>query len=327
MNKDDNPTWVTREQIRNAYIFMLGREPESETAYEALTNLSDLYALRAIVLSSEEYKARVQMVAEARSRSATIFIHLEKTGGTTLHNILAAYYAADQVAPSHYGFLRDFVFLEGIYDLYSCHIDYETALAIPKASKRFVSLFRRPIDRLISEYRFWRSHPTGEQPEDIEILAKALSPEEFFDHPYIRTLSVINNYYLHTFGPPNFSLISATRTAANEAIQIARRRIKILHALGITDRMEESVEIICRTLGFEPPIYFETFHRTDNFPSEDPRFATVPGVELTPQLRRAMEDLTCYDDLLFDFAVAEFDRRIEAAGTSPKPEPRLAGSR
>ena len=44
MNEDDNPTSVTREQIRNAYIFMLGREPESETAYEALTNLSDLYA-------------------------------------------------------------------------------------------------------------------------------------------------------------------------------------------------------------------------------------------------------------------------------------------
>jgi hypothetical protein len=327
MDKDENPQRVTREQIRDAYIFMLGREPESETAYRAQSELSDLYQLRAIVLTSEEYRSRVQMVAEAQSRSATIFIHLEKTGGTTLHNVLAAHYAADQVAPSHYGHLRDFSFIEGIYDLYSCHIDYETALTIPKASKTFVSLFRRPVDRLISEYRFWRSHPTGELTEDLEILAKALPAEEFFDHPYIRSLSTINNYYLHTFGPANFSLTSATRSAANEAFQIARRRIKILHALGITDRMAESVEIICRTLGFEPPVHFETFHRTDNFPAEDPRFAEVPAVEVTPQLRDAMKELTRYDDLLFDFAVAEFDRRIESARTSVQQEPRLASSR
>jgi hypothetical protein len=49
---------VTREQIRNAYILILGREPESEDAYAAYADVRSVFELRGILMSSEEAVSR-----------------------------------------------------------------------------------------------------------------------------------------------------------------------------------------------------------------------------------------------------------------------------
>jgi hypothetical protein len=49
---------VTREQIRDAYIQILGREPESADAYAAHAKVRSNFELREILMSSEEARSR-----------------------------------------------------------------------------------------------------------------------------------------------------------------------------------------------------------------------------------------------------------------------------
>ncbi len=189
MSENRGVPHVTREQVRDAYVFLLGREPEFEEAYRTHERHESLVQLREAILSSDEYRARLHSLIEAYNRETVVFIHLEKTGGTTLHNVLTANYAPDRASPSHYSYLSEFSLIDNTYDFFSCHIDYDTALRIPRASKQFVALFREPVERLISQYRFWRSHPVSSSSGEYDPsrLAKELSPEDFFNHPQIRT--------------------------------------------------------------------------------------------------------------------------------------------
>lgn len=143
-------------------FFCSGGNRKSEEAYRTHEGHASLFYLREAILSSDEYRARLNSLIEAYNRETVVFIHLEKTGGTTLHNVLLANYAPDRASPSHYSYLSDFSLIDNAYDFFSCHIDYDTALRIPRASKRLVALFREPIERLISQYRFWKSHPLSD---------------------------------------------------------------------------------------------------------------------------------------------------------------------
>ncbi len=173
-----------------------------------------------------------------------VFIHLEKTGGATLHNVLKANYAPERASPSHYSYLSDFSLIDNTYDLFSCHIDYDTALRIPRASKQLVALFREPTERLISQYRFWRSHPvSGSSAKyDPSRLAKELSPEEFFNHQYVRPLPMINNYYLTTFWRLQYVIFPCCQLRGNSLKPSTSpcNEARLYPALGLTHRMREN---------------------------------------------------------------------------------------
>ena len=142
-------------------FFYLGGSQNSEEAYRTHEKHASLVHLREAILSSDEYRRRLHSIIEAYNRETVVFIHLEKTGGTTLHNVLAMNYAPDRASPSHYSYLSDFSLIDNTYDFFSCHIDFDAALRIPRASKRLVALFREPVERLISQYQFWKSHPVS----------------------------------------------------------------------------------------------------------------------------------------------------------------------
>jgi Sulfotransferase family len=337
MSENRGVPHVTREQVLYAYVFLLGREPESEEAYRTHEKHASLVHLREAILSSDEYRRRLHSINEAYNREAVVFIHLEKTGGTTLHNVLAMNYAPDRASPSHYSYLYDFSLIDNTYDFFSCHIDFDTALRIPRASKRLVALFREPVERLISQYRFWKSHPvsTSSGEYDPSRLAKELGPEDFFDHPQVRPLPMINNYYLTTFGPAMRSLSLLNQEEKLRALQVAMQRVQSLHALGLTHRMADSIELISHGLGFPAPKTFETFHRTDDLPAREPGFQKVPTVKMTYRLRGLLDELTYYDSALYEAAVVEFDLRIAAmrlggqakAGARKRPAPGKPTSR
>jgi hypothetical protein len=90
------------------------------------------------------------------------------------------------------------------------------------------------------------------------------------------------------------------------------QRVQSLHALGLTHRMAESIELISHGLGFPAPKAFETYHRTDDLPAQEPGFQKVPTVKLTYRLRGLLDELTYYDSALYEAAVVEFDLRIAA---------------
>lgn len=112
----------------------------------------------------------------------------------------------------------------------------------------------------------------------------------------------------------SFSWFDQRRTSLSKedlsrALEEAKRQIRALTALGITERFDRSAELICRVLNLRPQSSIEAVHVTDNFPALDSRFRRVDAVAMTPRLAAALEDLTVYDQELYRFAVDEFERR------------------
>lgn len=315
---------VTREQIRTAYVLLLDREPESEKAYQAQALCTDLAQLRRVVVNSVEYRFRQRRIIEAQSREALFFFHLEKTGGTTLREVIAMNFTPEKIAPHDPApYQNKFAYTESTQDFFSGHFDFESVIAIPRAKKKLISMFRSPTERLISRYRFHRGmRLSGNSSVDNDFnLAKKLDPEDYFNHRLIRCSPLVDNYYLRIFG---LSLLHENRIDGLgkdlEAFDVAKQRIQGLDALGITERMTESVGLICRTFGFPVPVKFESYNRTDDLPALDSRASPVPPVEKTPRLREALADLTRYDDLLFEAALEEFDRRLLSGPNSENPK-------
>jgi Sulfotransferase family len=310
---------VTREQIRDAYICLLGREPESEQAYQAHMEVKSITDLRYILMLSQEYRTLFQSILRAQERGALVFIHMERTGGSTLHNILATNFTPEKIAPLEEDVLRSFSPFDSVkYDFFSGHCDYEIALAIPRPAKKFVSLFRKPAERLVSFYRFCRSHPLNEDlgQKHPYRLANTLSAEDFFSHSAIRSWTKANNNYLRVFGTSLERPIDPT--VEHAALSLAAERIKNLDAIGLTHRMDESVRIICKSLGFPVPERFESL------PARHPQLENVPPVEMTERLAKALEELTCHDEMIYQAAVDEFERRLQA---EDKREDAAAGSK
>ena len=157
---------VTRDEIRAAYVCLLGREPESETAYSVHCSHKDVFQLRRALLESEEYLERMAAIRHAQQKDALFFIHMEKTGGTTLHHELARNFDPGEVSPPHYGFLSDYMMSEARYAFFSGHFNYDAVLNTPRRTRRVVSIFRDPVERLKSEYRFSRSHPVPDNQDE-----------------------------------------------------------------------------------------------------------------------------------------------------------------
>ena len=305
---------VTREQIRDAYICVLGREPESEQAYQAHMEVKSITDLRYILMLSLEYRSLFQSILQAQERDTLVLIRMERTGGTTLHNILAANFTPDKVAPLEEDVLRSFSPFDSVkYDFFSGHCDYEIALAIPRPAKKFVSLFRKPAERLVSFYRFCRSQPPTADlgQKHPYCLANTLSAEDFFSHSAIRSWAKANNNYLRVFGTSLERSIDPTDERA--ALSLATERIKHLDAIGLTHRMDESVRIICKSLGFPVP------ERSESLPARHPQLENVPPVEMTAPLAKALEELISYDEIIYQAAVDEFERRLQAGGKSERP--------
>jgi hypothetical protein len=252
-------------------------------------------------------------------RETLAFIHLQKTGGTSLRTMLERQFPADRRCPIRGDKLHLLSVAElGQYDFFSGHFDRCSLRFIPRNDIKTIALFREPRARLISFYRFLRSHPVRDEFANDRLmrLANELSAEEFFERPETRVHVGVNNHYLIALGG-SYAWFEYTRTALtkqdfSEALEEAKRQIRTLTALGITERFNQSVEIIWHSLKFGTPPSIAAVDVTDKLSEVDTRFQKVDPVVMTPRLAEALSELTKYDDELYRFAVAEFDRRYSA---------------
>jgi len=316
---------ISAEEVRYGYLFVLGREPESEIAIARHAQNADIPQFRDALLRSEEFRAKHSALLPGLTghpfatwdREAVAFIHVPKTGGSSLYNILRGRFSRDRICPERLNQLHLHSAAElGWYDFFAGHFDYMSKNFIPRQRVRCLSILRDPIRRLISLYRFSRSHtPTGEFASNKMVaLANEFCVEEFFEHKYVTSLSTINNSYLFTFGS---SLEDKTEALAEEGFRArtlaqATQRILGLEAIGITERFQDSVETIFTSLGFAVPPTCTPAMVTDDLPGFNARFARVPPVVMTARLARALAPLTKYDQIIYDVARQEFERHRSA---------------
>jgi hypothetical protein len=335
------------EYVRWAYRLLLGREPDSLKAVQNNPYKNDRQSLIRQVLNSDEFRQSPEVHRYTAlfatpndnpyaswNKAAIAFIHLPKTGGTTLSTLLKACFSPDRICPQGYNALHFYSPVElARYDLFVGHYDYFSLNFIPRQHVRRLSIVRDPVERLISFYRFARTHSPRDKFANVWTkLANELSVEEFYEHELAISSRSINNSYLFSFGSSMDD--DATLTALTSApialdattpdaraddefcgpiLARATQRILDLDAIGLTERFQESVEIIFATLGFLFPQSITPVMVTDEFAASDARFSRVPPAAMTARLSRALERLTKYDRILYDVAKGEFERRRSSA--------------
>jgi hypothetical protein len=322
----------SREDVLHGFRLILGREPEDQQAIDAHMNIPTVAELRRTLLVSSEFQGKYKTMRPdthdhpglAMEREAVVFIHMPKTGGTTLGALLKGQFPADRVCPVWEDKLHLLSVAElGQYDFFAGHFDRSSICLIPRKEIKTIVLFREPRARLISYYRFLRAHPNRDEFANDACIrdAHALTAEEFFEYPPIRQLVLVYNHYLIALGA---SLswyerklgLPLSKEEISRALEEAKRLIRATTAIGITERFDQSVELICKTLHLQRPPSIASLHVTSDFVELDARFRRVEPVTMTPRLASALDELTVYDEELYRFAAQEFERQCAELGVS-----------
>jgi hypothetical protein len=101
-------------------------------------------------------------------------IHIPKTAGTSITSVIAKSFKREDICPGRTMLDYKDKGEEELakYKFYKGHIYYEFAIEkLPKDTK-FVTVLREPVERVISLYKFWRSHPQNffEDPSIPDII-------------------------------------------------------------------------------------------------------------------------------------------------------------
>lgn len=326
---------VSREDVRNGFRFILGREPENHLTLLKYMLFPSVESFRSHLIGSDEFQGKLKwpvmvfqgQVQDANThpfasvdRPATAFIHLQKVGGTTFRSLLAPNFEKNRVCQVLENKLHLLSLAElAWFDLFSGHFDYASTELIQRRRVRTLAFFREPRQRLVSFYRFIRSHPPVDEfanSRSVE-LANTLGAEEFFEHPEIRAAPEVFNHYLLAFGMSSYEIERAgpldVKAVTPQVLDRAKQNVRGLTGIGLTERFDESVETLFEALGFRVPRRITPLHVTDRLGKTDARFSKVEPVAMTPRLDAALDDLVKFDEELYRVAVAEFERRRRPA--------------
>jgi hypothetical protein len=315
---------LTREEVIWGFRFCLGRDPTDDATIEKFLQMPDYHALRESLMSQPEFVSRMtKRLRQAPAqpfvqfeRPAVVFIHVQKTAGTSLTKLLLESFPQGRRCPERFNRLDSYSTAElAQFDAYSGHFDLFSTYLIPRRNVFRFTMLRKPAERLISFYRFARAHPPRPAllADPLFGLARTSSAEEYFEQDVIRKSRWINNHYRVVFSG---SLCPAQSLPANQEWQArplegtlanAVENMRSLDGIGITDHFDDSVAMIFGALKLPvPQRQQQRLMSTDKMP------VPVAAVDMTPRLESALHDLIEEDDIIFAAACEEFDRRLAA---------------
>jgi hypothetical protein len=123
----------------------------------------------------------------AYDRPALVFLHAEKTAGTSLQNMLIRSYGETAVYHEH----ADTLYCRSPrelapYSVFAGHFNHDTLRYMPRSKKLLLTVVREPKARLQSLYNFLRAHEPESPSWDSGMeLANQLDIMEFLEHPKI----------------------------------------------------------------------------------------------------------------------------------------------
>ena len=223
-----------------------------------------------------------------------VFLHVFKTGGTSLQQWLAEHYES-RFVPSDPSSFRDRVLGSecGVrrHDLIAGHMFAEHALRFSDTHTT-LTVLRKPEAQLMSA--LWHVYVNAES-----------ARSELFDPGSLRALIKVAEQLATTgagmqalfFAPSSIDMSDPNQRKAKT--EEALGRLAHIDVVGITERMPETLELFANRLGIEPP-------------EETPHFRNAgSGLHgLTPELREILRHHLEIDQKLYDAAVRRFERDL-----------------
>ena len=196
------------------------------------------------------------------------FLHIQKTAGTTIMNILDSYFDLDSIYPEQFWnkllpkFPHDFT----KYKLVRGHFGYGVHRILPKKPV-YITMLRDPIERTISDYEHIRRDKIKAKkpvPKNETILDALKDPKtrRTFVNPqtgYIGLdLDIVK--LTRTWEPQRQSKfifrtplkVATKKTPEEELLSNAKRHLDDFAFVGIVEKFEESLFLLYYTFGWKP---------------------------------------------------------------------------
>jgi hypothetical protein len=181
-----------------------------------------------------------------------IFLHIEKTAGTTAHHILAQHFTEDQICPERFGDMT--YWNEGNfapYRYFSMHASLRMLNPIPQPRK-IVTFLREPVARLLSHYNFWRSMRddfVARENLDYIRYVKALDLKTLLSPQSLAILPQFWNIYTQRLaGDLHISPSGKPWRDELEVLETALENLSNVTALGLTEYPKLSFQRIAEDL-------------------------------------------------------------------------------
>jgi hypothetical protein len=244
------------------------------------------------------------------------FLHIHKTAGSALGQILDAHFAHREICPARvWPELRDLTAEDlAPYRLFRGHfLDFRERLARPP---RIITLLRDPVERSLSTYYFIQRNTD----HHLHGLSHELSLAEFLHDK--RTMQSVANlqtrWILANSRPSRTPHETEARLVAEgvDLVEEAAAFLATLDLVGVAERFDEFVPPLYRLMGW-PLREWEAFAAEPvNVTEGRPRLD-----DLDPSVADRILELTASDRALHQRAEALFDEHLQAlAAAGPAPE-------
>jgi hypothetical protein len=188
-----------------------------------------------------------------------IFMHIQKTGGTTLINIMQKQYPPDEVLAWHHKRKKNISneLKSKLKCVHHAHVPFGVHSFYPDRQFTYITMFRDPVERVLSQYYFiqeLKDHPLHKR-------VKGMSLEQFLDDHYHRSFRLTRNYQTQ--------MVSGSMNPKKANLKKAKKNIKSYFAVvGITEMFNESLFLIKKTLGWDNLSYLKE-NITHNRPTRE----------------------------------------------------------
>lgn len=238
-----------------------------------------------------------------------IFLHIPKTGGTTLQHILQRCYPRDQIRTfkdaNRCNEIEKFKILSPekreTYRLIQGHLAFGFHRNLPGPST-YITFLREPIDRALSFYFYAKSQPD-------HYLYAALNDGQ----RALKTLLRQHTAMTHEFFNLQTSMIAgdewadAARPADHTALERAKQNLRNNFVVGLTEEFDASLQLMSQRFGWDVKSYDRK-----NVTRRKPRVDSVDD-----ETRVLLKQANALDIELHQFARGLFDaQRAVAARTS-----------
>lgn len=235
------------------------------------------------------------------SEKTVLFMHIAKTGGTTLHSILTWQYLG---RPSHWTppYHHWGESLDRLSErkrrrlaLVRGHFVYGVHEKLPTPST-YITLLRHPLGHVRSQYNYYQTesgeNPVWDKKNLEEILANDESP--WLDNVQTRQLAGI---------PGNTD--DPVRNCRGDHYEQALERLQTCFSVvGVTDRFDDAVVLMKHRLGWRRPLFYASAnvkHRTD------------PRNDLPQRTQDAILEANRWDLKLYEWADEQLDASLARA--------------
>lgn len=235
-----------------------------------------------------------------------VFLHIPKTAGTTVHDVLVSQFTNAQVCPDRFATLDRMNFHEiDTFRYFSGHFTKYEVDCIP-GPKFVLTFLREPKDRILSLYYFWRSTPwkiieNGKM--EGPRIAKSVSLLEFLRHTGANIPASINNTITRTLLGPlrkrNMIKSGFRFEEPEQCLECALVNLQRLNFVGFQETFSADFTSLLQMLNIQAGT-----PSSANVTGARAGWEPVEREDITPEIIAELNRLTRLDQQLYNLALA-----------------------